>query len=385
MNKSDHQSGASSAPDSPPVAPPERSLAQLTVRLGSLAGNYREAVRRATSAAVAPVVKANAYGMGSPPVAHALSAAGADSLFVARITEGIEIRALLPRARIFILDGVAAGTAPALLAHRLIPVLNSLDEIAEWSTFARAEHRELEAALHIDTGMNRSGLSHAELSQLVSRLRQSLAGIDLVLIMSHLARADEPDRDMNWVQLARFRAGLALLPPAPASLAASAGIELGRDYRFDLVRPGLAIYGGNPIATRPNPYRTVAVLTGRVLQVRHIDEGETVGYGAAFTAARPSTLVTVAAGYADGIIRAMGTKGRAAIGGVYVPFAGRISMDLIVLDATDVPAAALARGAEVEFLGDTVTLEEVADAAGTITHEVLASLGPRAHRVYVEY
>ena len=360
-------------------------MAQLTVRLGSLAGNYREAVRRATSAAVAPVVKANAYGMGSPPVAHALSAAGADSLFVARITEGIEIRALLPRARIFILDGVAAGTAPALLAHRLIPVLNSLDEIAEWSTFARAEHRELEAALHIDTGMNRSGLSHAELSQLVSRLRQSLAGIDLVLIMSHLARADEPDRDMNWVQLARFRAGLALLPPAPASLAASAGIELGRDYRFDLVRPGLAIYGGNPIATRPNPYRTVAVLTGRVLQVRHIDEGETVGYGAAFTAARPSTLVTVAAGYADGIIRAMGTKGRAAIGGVYVPFAGRISMDLIVLDATDVPAAALARGAEVEFLGDTVTLEEVADAAGTITHEVLASLGPRAHRVYVEY
>src|SRR5580704_4612191 len=161
--------------------------------------------------------------------------------------------------------------------------------------------------------MNRSGFPHAELSQLVARLRQTLAGINLVLIMSHLARADEPDRDMNAVQLARFRAALALLPPAQASLAASAGIELGRDYHFDLVRPGLAIYGGNPILSRPNPYRTVAVLTGRVLQIRHIDEGETVGYAATFTATKPSTLAIVATGYADGLIRARGTGGHSAI------------------------------------------------------------------------
>ena len=362
----------------------ESAQAQLTVRLGALAANYREVLRRAGPAAVAPVVKANAYGMGLAPVAHALAAAGADSLFVARVEEGIAVRELLPQARVFVLDGVAHGTASALLAHRLIPVLNSLEEVAEWSALARREHRELDAALHIDTGMNRSGFSHTELSQLVARLRQTLAGINLVLIMSHLARADEPDRDMNWVQLARFRAALALLPPAHASLAASAGIELGRDYRFDLVRPGLAIYGGNPLPPRPNPYRTVAILTGRVLQVRHIDVGETVGYAASFTAARASVLVTVAAGYADGLIRAMAAKGRAAIAGIYVPFAGRISMDLLALDATDVPAAALMRGAEVEFLGDTVTLEEVAEAAGTITHEVLASMGPRAHRVYVD-
>jgi alanine racemase len=362
----------------------ETAQAQLTVRLGALAANYREVLRRAAPAAVAPVVKANAYGMGLAPVAHALRAAGADSLFVARLEEGIAAREILPQARIFVLDGVAPGTTPALLAHRLIPVLNSLEEISEWSALARREHRDLDAVLHVDTGMNRSGLSHIELSQLVARLRQSLAGINLVLIMSHLARADEPDRDMNWVQLARFRAALAVLPPAPASLAASAGIELGRDYLFDLVRPGLAVYGGNPIATRANPYRTVAVLTGRVLQIRYIDEGETVGYAASFSAAQPSVLVTVAAGYADGLIRAMATKGRAAIAGVYVPFAGRISMDLLALDATGVPAAVLSRGAEVEFLGDTVTLEEVAEAGGTITHEILASLGPRAHRVYVD-
>jgi alanine racemase len=370
------------APESPP--PADHGHAQLTVRLSSLAANYREVVRRAAPATAAPVIKANAYGLGLAPVAHALSAAGADSFFVARLEEGIEARVLLPDARVFVLDGVAPGAASALVAHRLIPVLNSLEEIAEWSGLARARRGELDAALQIDTGMNRLGLSHAELSQLAGRVRQSLDGINLALIMSHLACADEPGREMNRTQLGRFRAALAMLPPAPASLAASAGIELGREFLFDLVRPGLAIYGGNPLPSRPNPYRTVAVLTGRVLQIRHMDKGETVGYGASFTAERPTRLAIVAAGYADGLIRASGGKRRAAVAGLRVPFAGRISMDLIALDATEVPQAMLARGSEVEFLGDTVTLEEVAEAAGTITHEVLTSISPRAHRVYVD-
>jgi alanine racemase len=374
MNKSAHES----------VHASDHALAHLTVRLGAVAANYREVLRRAAPASAAPVVKANAYGMGIGPVTHALLNAGADTFFVARLEEGIEARALVPRARIFVLDGIAPGTAPALVAHRLTPVLNSLDEIAEWSQRARAERVELDAVLHMDTGMNRSGLSHAELSQLAARIRESLVGINLVLVMSHLACADEPGAEMNWTQLARFRAGLAVLPPAPASLAASAAIELGRDFHFDLVRPGLAIYGGNPILTRPNPYRTVATLTGRVLQIRHIDAGETVGYAATFTAARPTVLATVATGYADGLIRASGTRGHAAIGGIRVPFAGRISMDLLALDVTDVPEPACARGAEVEFMGDIITLEEVAEAAGTITHEVLTSISPRARRIYLD-
>jgi alanine racemase len=374
MNKPAHESHAGT----------DHSLAHLTVRLGSLAANYREVLRRAAPAATAPVVKANAYGMGVGPVVHALGKAGADSFFVARLEEGIQARALLPHARIFIFDGVAPGSAPALIAHRLTPVLNSGAEIAEWSARARSDRVELDAALHIDTGMNRSGLSHRELSELTSRQREALVGINLVLVMSHLACADEPGAEMNWTQLARFRAALAALPPAPASLAASAGIELGRDFHFDLVRPGLAIYGGNPIAARPNPYRTVAVLTGRVLQIRHIDPGETVGYAAAFTAAKPAKLAILATGYADGLIRASATRGHAAIGGFRVPFAGRISMDLLALDASDVPDAALTRGTEVEFMGDTVSLEEVAEAAGTITHEVLTSISPRARRIYVD-
>jgi alanine racemase len=363
---------------------PSETTAQLTVRLGSVAANFREALRRSAPASVAPVIKANAYGMGLAPVAHALASAGADTFFVARMEEGITIRELLPRERVFVLDGVGRGAGPALLEHALTPVLNSLDEISEWSALARREHRELDAAIHVDTGMNRSGLSHQDLSELVGNIRHSLAGIRLVLVMSHLARADEPDREMNWIQLARFRAALALLPSAPASLAASAGIELGRDYLFDLVRPGLGIYGGNPVISRTNPYRTVAVLTGRVLQVRPVQEGETVGYGAGYTAARPCTLATVAAGYADGLMRSIATRGRAAVAGYYVPYAGRISMDLAVLDVSSVPENLLVRGAEVELVGDTVTLEELADAAGTINHEILASIGPRVHRHYVD-
>ena len=367
-----------------PASAPAATAAQLTVRLSSLAGNFREALRRSAPAAVAPVVKANAYGMGVAPVAHALVNAGADTFFVARLEEGIAVRQLLPRERIFVMDGIAAGAAPALLSHGLTPVLNSLPDAAEWSALARRERRDLDAAIHVDTGMNRSGLSHDDLSELVSDVRHSLAGINLVLVMSHLAQADEPDREMNWIQLARFRAALALLPSAPASLAASAGIELGRDYLFDVVRAGLGLYGGNPIASRINPYRTVAVLTGRVLQIRAIKAGDTVGYGATFLAPKDSVLATVAAGYADGLMRSIAQRGRAAIGGYYVPYAGRISMDLCALDVSNVPESTALRGAEVEFIGDTVTLEEVAEAAGTITHEILASLGPRVHRHYVD-
>ena len=363
---------------------PAETAAQLTVRLGSLAANFRECLRRAAPASVVPVVKANAYGMGLAPVAHALVNAGADSFFVARMEEGVALRELLPRARIFVLDGIGNGAAPALLANTLTPVLNSLEEIAEWSALAHRDHRQLDAVLHIDTGMNRSGLSHQDLSEIAADIRGALSGINLVLVMSHLARADEPDREMNWIQLARFRAALALLPSAPASLAASAGIELGRDYLFDVVRPGLAIYGGNPVASRLNPYRTVALLTGRVLQIRPVRDGETVGYAATFTASVPSVMATVAAGYADGLMRCIAARGRAAISGYYVPYAGRISMDLAVLDVTNVPDHILARGVEVELMGDTVTLEEIAEAAGTITHEILASIGPRVHRHYVD-
>jgi alanine racemase len=357
--------------------------AALTVRLAPLRANYRKVLARAGVPA-APVVKADAYGLGLLPIARALLEAGADTFFVARLDEGIELRATARNERIFVLDGLRPGTSAAMQAHALTPVLNSAEEIAEWSRFAVSRKTTLPAAIQIDTGLNRSGLSREDLASIVAAPRDKLRHIEVVLLMSHLACADEPSHPMNRAQLERFRAALAMLPPAPASLAASDGIELGAAYRFDMVRPGLALYGGHGVLGAANPYAGVASLTAPILQLRRIAKGETVGYGAAFAASRDSTIAIAAAGYADGLMRSLGTKGRAVIGGAFVPFAGRVSMDLVCLDVTDADARSLFPGAEIEFLGESMPLAEVAAASGTVAHEVLIAVNRRARRVYME-
>ncbi len=348
------------------------------MRLGAIGANWRECVRRAGGAQVAGVVKADGYGLGMAPIARALAGQGCDTFFVARLSEGVALRGVVPHARIFVLDGAQAAAIPALIAHRLTPVLNSLAEITAWS--AVAGKGALNAAIHIDTGMNRLGLPPEELAILSAEAQARLKNIRVELLMSHLASADDPASPMNAAQLARFRAALARLPPAPASLASSGGVLLGKDYMFDMVRPGLGLYGGNPQNERPNPFAVAVCLTGRILQLRRVDKGDTVGYGASFRAERPTTLATVALGYADGLMRALGNRGAGAINGVRAPIAGRISMDLVTLDATDVRGAAV--GADVEFLGDTISLEELADAAGTAPYEILTSLGSRVPRHY---
>ncbi|HEY6579478.1 MAG TPA: alanine racemase [Rhizomicrobium sp.] len=358
----------------------ESEIAHLTISLDALVANYRTCQSLAGTAA-AGVVKADAYGLGVEPVARALAVTGCDTFFVARREEGIVLRPILPQARIFVLDGVVPGGADALIEHRLIPVLNSLAEIVAWSSTARARHERLDAALHVDTGMNRLGLPAEEQSVLSKESEQRLALVNPVLIMSHLACADDPMSSMNAQQLARFRAALAMLPPAPASLAASGGVLLGKEFAFDMVRPGIALYGGNPQRGHANPFRTVARLTGRILQLRRVDKGESVGYGATFRTERPTTLATVGLGYADGLMRAIGNRGSGAVGGVRAPVAGRVSMDLVTLDVTDIPSAAV--GAEVEFIGDTITLEQAAAAAGTANYEILTRLGARVPRFHV--
>lgn len=353
--------------------------ARLTVRLGAIAANYRECARVAEAAAVAGVVKADAYGLGMAPVARRLAEEGCDSFFVARIEEGIALRPIVPAARIFVLDGAQSGTVPALAAHRLIPVLNSLDEIEAWSAAARG-HGALDAAIQVDTGMNRLGLPAYELATLVAEAAKRLSGLHIVLVMSHLACADDPAHPMNGEQLARFRAALARLPPAPASLASTGGVLLGKDYAFDMVRPGIGLYGGNPQPGLPNPFAVAAVLTGRILQRRRVDKNESVGYGATYRSARPTVLATVALGYADGLMRAMSHRGRGAIGGTRVPIVGRVSMDLVTLDVDGVPEALSSPGGEVEFFGNTVTLDDAAAAAGTVAYEILTAVGPRVAR-----
>lgn len=358
----------------------EPRIASLTIRLNAIVENYRTC-QQLSGTKVAGVVKADAYGLGAEPVSRALHEAGCDTFFVARCEEGIRLRPTVPGARIFVLDGMCGCNADALITHRLIPTLNSLDELAAWSAAARARHATLDAAIHFDTGMNRLGMPPGEISIFAAEAKERLRGLDLVLLMSHLACSDDPSAAMNMEQLARFHATLGTLPSAPTSLSPSGGVVLGKDYAFDLVRPGIALYGGNPRNIAPNPFRTVAWLTGRVLQLRRVDKGESVGYGATFRTWRPTTLATVALGYADGLMRAIGNRGAGAIGGLRAPIAGRVSMDLVTLDVTDIPD--VEPGSEVEFLGNAISLEEVAAAANTANYEILTGLGDRVPRTYV--
>ena len=366
-----------------PMTEEDFQAARLTVRLGAIAANYRTYRRMTGPASVAAVVKADAYGLGAAQVAPALAGVGCDSFFVARLEEGVRLRKLLPQARIFVLDGAQPDAVPALLTHRLTPALNSLAEIAAWSAAAGAARTTLDAVLHVDTGINRLGLPGDELAILAAEARTRLAGLNLVLVMSHLACGDEAANSMNAEQLSRFQQALAMLPAAPASLAASHGAMLGPDYHFDLVRPGIGLYGANPQSGGQTLMQTAFTLTGKLLQLRQIDSGASVGYAATFRAKRPTMLATVALGYADGIPRSASNSGFAAIHGARAPIVGRVSMDVLVLDVTDM-AEPPRVGDDVELIGDTVTLGDAAKAAGTNEYEILTRLGHRLPRVYRE-
>ena len=364
-----------------------RAGAILTIDLDALAENYRRLCAELNGVPCAAVVKADGYGLGLTRVAPALFRAGARTFFVAQLGEAIALRGALPEAaQIYVLNGLAAGPAAEFQAQRVVPVLNSLGEVADWRRAARqgahqAQH-ELAAALHLDTGISRLGLPARELDTLAAE-PERLEGIELSHVMSHLACADAPEHPLNAAQLAEFRAARARLPAAPASLANSSGIFLGPDYHFDLGRPGVALYGINPTPGRPNPMRQVVRLQGKILQVREIDAPRTVGYGATHRAAGPTRVATVAVGYADGYLRSLSNRGSAWLGNQRVPVVGRVSMDLITLDVTGARPDSAHPGALVDLIGPELPVDDVAEAAGTIGYEILTALGQRYHRVYL--
>jgi alanine racemase len=355
------------------AAPPP---AELHIDLDALAANYRMLCEVARPSRVAAVVKANAYGLGVGPVAATLMAAGCDTFFVSSFAEGIELRALQPDARVFVLEG-AGGAVAGCVAARLVPVLNTVVEVREWVGAAgRAP-----AVLQLDTGMNRAGLDAGDVDALAAD-PALLGALGLELVMTHLACADEPDHPLNRLQVERFHRLRARLPPAPTSIGASAGALLGAEWRGDLVRPGLALYGGRPLASGSNPMRPVVRLAARVLQVRVLAEEGTVGYGASARLAAPARIATVGAGYADGYPRALGNRGYACIGGVRVPVVGRVSMDLTTLDVSALPTGAVTIGDSIDLLGGGVSLEDAAELAGTVSYELLTRLSTRLVRRY---
>ena len=348
--------------------------ASITVRIASLAANLRYFRTLAGTVNVAAVVKADAYGLGIAGLLPIFS--GCDTLFVARLEEGVSMRALHPGARIFVLDGAPADQIPRLLSYRLIPVLGDLAELHNWQKAAKG----CPAALHVDTGMNRLGLPPEELSVLAAEAKTRLDGIPLELVMSHLAFGEDPMAAMNAQQLSRFRAALAVLPPAPASLAASGGILLGKDYHFDLVRPGIGLYGGAPHTGHANPMQPVVTLAAPILQLRRIEAGESVGYCATFRATRPTVIATIPLGYADGVLRTASGRAHALIKGRRAPFVGRVSMDLITLDVTDLPGVAV--GDMAELFGPNLPVDDAAADWGTISYHLLTGLSRRVPRVY---
>ena len=361
----------------------EAALSRLTIDLGAVRRNYRRLLARLGGVACAGVVKADGYGLGAERVAPALWAEGCRIFFVATLGEALRLRPAVPEGTVCCLNGLPAGTEEVFVRHGIVPVLNALEQIARWRTHGGKLGRMLPAILHVDTGMYRLGLGDDEWHW-VLETPGVLDGIDWLYVISHLAVADEPEHPMNALQLARFREVRRHLPRRmKASLANSSGIFLGPDYHFDLGRPGIALYGGRPDAAGPGPMECPIRVEGRILQVRTVPAGASVGYGAAWVAERESRIATVGAGYADGYLRSLSGRGVVALGGRTCPVVGRVSMDLITVDVTDVPPVEAIPGAFVEVLGPAVTPDAAADAAGTIGYELLTSLGRRYVRHYV--
>ena len=357
---------------------------RLTVDLDAIAANWRKMRDLSGQARCGAAVKADAYGTGAAEVAPALARQGCRDFFVADVNEAAALRPLLPGAAIYVLNGVFEASFAQTLAHDLVPIINSPEQAAFWCN--NSDGRAY--ALHVDTGMNRMGLTPHE-----AAAHAQSGAPSPCLVMSHFACADEPAHPLNAGQIKLFEGVSSCFPGVAASLANSGGIFLGNAARFDLTRPGIALYGGEPASGVPNRMRSAVTAETRVLVIRHAKAGQTVSYGAAHTLTRDSRIAVCGVGYADGYHRsasgagvplraAVPTGAFGAINGVRIPVIGKITMDLTMFDITDLPENAVSAGDWVELIGPTISLEEAATAAGTISYELLTGLGRRYARSY---
>jgi alanine racemase len=352
------------------------AAAMLRIDLDALARNYRKLREQAAPAECSAVVKADAYGLGIVPIARRLLREGCRKFFVATLAEVAELRALAPDVSIYVLEGAVLAAVDELIALRATPVLSSLEQIERWRGHGRA-------LLHIDTGMTRLGLSPADVHVLAGR-KDLLQGVELEYVITHLACADEVEHPQNKAQLKLFDELRRFLPPARTSIGNSAATFIDAAHRGDLVRPGIALYGGNPFVGKPNPMATVVTFLAPILQIREITDAVPVGYGATYVAQPPARLAVVGSGYADGYPRSLGNRASAAVHSRRVPVVGRVSMDLLCVDISALPRDTVRVGDFVELIGPTVGVDEVAEAAGTIRYEILTGFGKRLLRQYVE-
>ena len=355
----------------------------LTIDLAALADNYRLLGAKVAPAKASAVVKADAYGLGAARVVPVLYAAGCRDFFVAHFGEALPLRPLLPPdAHLFVLNGLQPGNEAVAADTDIIPVINSLEQLAAWKAVALNRGTRLPAVLQFDTGMSRLGLPPDEADALAAD-PAALDSLDLLFIMSHLASADEPDNDQNESQRSAMAAIAERYPRTTLCFANSGGVFLGAPYHGVLVRPGVALYGGAPTAGTANPMKPVVRLDVAVVQTRTVPAGARVGYGGTFTAKNEMRLATIAAGYADGLHRCLSDRGAVFYNGTRLPIVGRVSMDSMTVDISALPPGTLRLGSLVEVIGPHQTLEDLASAAGTISYEILTSLGRRYHRDYL--
>ena len=358
----------------------------ITVDLDAIVENWRYIDSLSSpKTKTAAMVKANGYGLGSGAVASALAGAGAEIFFVASLGEAIELRKIFRATNhndlpIMVLHGAQRGQEDALAAHHLIPVLNDLEQIARWQLFAKKTGTSLPALLHFDTGMTRLGLDADQADWLIQN-KAALDGLDIAYVMSHLVSGELIDDPVNRRQLVRFNDLRSWFPGVPASLANSAGCLLGRDYHFQMTRPGIALYGIHPLEKATPQLRPVFDWQARILQIRHAVAGDRVGYGGTVELQRNSWIATIGVGYADGYRRQLGGKAKVSIGGQVAPVIGRISMDSITVDVTDLDKAAL-RADFAALIHDDYRLEAMAADLGTISYEIITNLGQRANWHY---
>lgn len=365
-----------------------RAGAILTIDLDAIAANWRLFADKAhaSGATAGAVVKASSYGLDATHAAPALHLAGCETFFVAAISEGIELREILgaitdATPAIHVFNGLMDGAERDFVEHGLTPVLNTLGDVDAWRAFCTGYGQALACDLHIDTGMSRLGLDAGELAHIINEAER-LSGLKLDLTISHLASAEDADDPHNAYQLGRFQGALAHLPAPRASLANSSGAFLGPEYHFDVLRPGAALYGVNPTPGAPNPMAQVLRLQGKILQTRTIDTPQGVGYGSTHQAAAGARIATLSVGYADGYPRSLSNAGHVYFGEHRAPIVGRVSMDLITVDITDIPDALTRPGMLADLIGPLNPVDDVAAAAGTIGYEVLTQLGSRYHRIY---
>lgn len=368
------------------------SSTALTINLQAIRDNYRVLCNKARKAKVAAVVKADAYGLGLKEVATSLIQEGCDTFFVANLDEAIALRMIKTEITIFVFHGIMPGQENVFITFGLIPVLNTVSQMNLWGGHAKKLCRRLPYVLHFDTGMHRLGISNdqwpvknTEGDQIVLGNFSSIVPSSLypLYIMTHLACSDEESNPMNAEQLAQLKSIAKDFEKVSLSIANSGGIFLGDEYHLDLVRPGIAIYGANPSASLPNPMKNVIKLTSEILQIQQVDRACAVGYGAVHRVVRGTKIATVAVGYADGYLRSLSNEGICAIDGVIVPVIGRVSMDLVTIDVTKIPDEVLAKCDGIELIGENIPVDVVAKKAGTISYEILTSLGDRYRRIYM--